>query len=157
MQKLISKIILFSIVIFVASCSTIFNGSLSNVDVVSSPTNAMIYVNGQKIGPTPALLKLRRGEVHVIEIKMDGHQPFRVVTQKRLTGWFWGNLITGGLVGMAVDLITGNAYDVEPIFINATLYKDTSVNKTYDIENINGIKVYDELGNDLGKIQFAWE
>ena len=128
------KTILFASLLMVAmSCSTVFNGSLSDVDVQSNPSQAIVYVNGQELGPTPALLKLERGETHIIEVKKAGFQTYRITTKSSITGWFWGNLVCGGLIGMAVDLISGNAYDVEPQFLNAMLNKDNAMNKFYEL------------------------
>lgn len=157
MLNIFSKILLISVLVFSVSCSSIINGSLDQVEVKSSPEKAVVFVNGQELGPTPATLKLKRGDVHLIEIKKDGYQPYRITTQNSLTGWFWGNLLCGGLIGMAVDLINGNAYDVEPKFISATLNKDSAFNEIYELENFNGIKVADEFGNNLGEINIVWE
>lgn len=152
------KTILFASMLLVAtSCSTIMNGSKDDVNVTSNPSSATVFVNNQELGPTPALLKLQRGETHVIEVKKPGYQVYRITTSKEIAGWFWGNLLCGGVVGGAIDLITGNAYDIEPKFINATLNKDNAMNKFYDLENINGIHLTDADGNNLGDIKIVWE
>ena len=157
MQRILTKVILITTLVFCVSCSSIINGSLDQVEVVSTPNKAIVYVNGIELGPTPALIRLKRGEVHLIEIKKDGYQPYRITTYKTITGWFWGNIICGGIIGGVIDLATGNAYDVEPRFISATLYKDSSLNELYELENYNGIKVADEIGNNLSEIKIVWE
>lgn len=157
MLKVFSKIILISLLVFSVSCSSIINGSLDSVDVKSTPDKAIVFANGVELGPTPATLRLKRGEVHLIEIKMNGYQTYRITTYKSITGWFWGNLLCGGIVGGVIDLATGNAYDVEPNFISATLNKDSALNEMYELENFNGIKVADEFGNNFGEIKIVWE
>jgi hypothetical protein len=116
---------LISLSFVFTSCSSIINGSMSAVSVNSSPTNAIVKVNGMDAGRTPSVIKLKRGDSHIIEVKLDGFQTYKVVTSNSIAGWFWGNLLCGGIVGIIVDLATGNAYDVEPRVVNAQLNKDT--------------------------------
>lgn len=153
------KTILFASLLLVAmSCSTIINGSRDEIDIQSNPSSATVFVNFQELGPTPALLRLERGETHIIEVKKAGFQTYRITTRRGLNGWFWGNLfVCGGIPGMVVDLITGNAYDVEPQYINAMLNKDNAMNKFYELENYNGIHLADTDGNNLGDIKIVWE
>lgn len=154
---MINKTILLLMILSLVSCSTIFNGSISDVDVQSSPSKCKIFVNGVEIGETPAILKLQRGETHLIELKYPGYETYQIRTSKELTGWFWGNLVCGGLIGMAVDLITGNAYDVEPAFLNVTLNAKTSCNEAIQLENYSGIYVAGNDGKVLDEIKIVWE
>jgi len=43
-----------------------------------------------------------------------------------VSGWVWGNLVIGGLVGLAVDAISGGLYKLTPDQMTATLSKQTS-------------------------------
>lgn len=143
--------------IFLTSCSSIFNGSLQDVRVNSTPENAKIYVNGNFISNSPSTVKLKRGETHVIELRKDGYQTFKITTSKNITGWFWGNLICGGVLGFIIDLASGNAYDVEPGAINAILDKGIGMNEKYQLENFSIINVNDENGHNLGSLKITWE
>lgn len=40
---------------------------------------------------------------------------------KSVSGWVWGNIIFGGLIGLAVDAITGGLYNLNPGQLAATL------------------------------------
>ncbi len=40
-----------------------------------------------------------------------------------MSGWVWGNIFFGGLIGLAVDAITGGLYNLSPEQINAELRK----------------------------------
>ncbi len=156
-MKFFNTTLFISLLFVTMSCSTIMNGSKSEVKVTSNPTDAIVFVNNMELGPTPAILRLQRGETHLIEIKKPGYKDYRITTSREITGWFWGNIICGGLVGGAIDLITGNAYDVEPKYINVNLNKDTALNEFYDLENFNGINLTDDNGNNLGEIKIVWE
>lgn len=149
--------ILLSISLFAASCSSIFNGSTDEVRVISNPDKAEILVNGVPMGPTPGMLLLNRGEYHVIEIKKAGYQTTTIRTSRDIAGWFWGNIFCGVIPGMVFDLVTGNAYDVEPNYINVNLTKDHALNQIIEQSNIDGVNLYDENNNLVGKINFTWE
>ncbi len=143
--------------IFVSSCSSIFNGSTDSVRVISDPDQAEIIVDGVKYGPTPGVVSLQRGDSHVIEIIKDGYEPISIRTSNSITGWFWGNFICGGLLGFVIDLATGNAFDVEPDYINVQLRSDQALNQVIEQNNIDGVNIYDQNNNLVGKINFAWE
>ena len=155
MIRFYSLLIVF--ILCLTSCSTIFNGSYDDVNANSNPSDAKIFVNGMEIGKTPAILRLQRGETHIIEIKKEGFKEYRIQTNKSITGWFWGNLLCGGLLGLVFDLATGNAYDIEPHNINAILSKDTAFNGNFNLENYNGIDIRDNEGKYLGEVQIVWE
>ncbi len=140
------------------SCSSIMNGSKDKVNVASDPAGASIVVNGMKVGQTPAVLQLKRGESHILEISKAGYNKYTVTTGKSITGWLWGNIVCGGLIGLAIDLGTGNAYDVDPDNIIANLDpKGTAQNtNVYIYENFTSLTVQSEKGEDLGQLKIEW-
>src|SRR5260221_11986135 len=79
--------------------------------------------DGQPAGKTPVAAKLSRKDTHHVVLTMDGYQPFEIVTTRKTSGWVWGNIIFGGLIGLAVDAISGGLYDVKPDQIQAQLAK----------------------------------
>jgi len=86
------------------------------------------------LGTTPVVAHLRRKDNHIIKIEMDGYQPFEMATTRKVSGWVWGNIIFGGLIGLAVDAITGGLYNVTPEQVSGTLAKQTgSLNRGTDI------------------------
>ena len=56
-----------------------------------------------------------------LHIEKEGYQPVDILLTQSLYGWLWGNILFGGLIGLAVDFITGDAYDLEPELISANL------------------------------------
>ena len=83
LKKLFSKftsLFLIGLVITsitLSSCSSIINGSMASVSVASDPTNAVIKVNGMDGGKTPSVLRLKRGDSHIIELKMEGYNNYK--------------------------------------------------------------------------------
>lgn len=103
------------------SCATIMQGSRQEVSIASTPTGAKVTVNGQEMGNTPLVAKLRRKDKHAVRIEMDGYAPYEMALSRSTSGWVWGNIVFGGIPGLAVDAITGGLYKLKPEQIEGTL------------------------------------
>lgn len=91
------------------------NRRYEDVFVHSNIENSIIYVDNEKLGPAPATLRLKRGEIFHIEIRKEGYQSYHIVTRNYITDWFCGNLYFGSFIGMGIDFISGNTYETYPI------------------------------------------
>jgi len=107
----------------ILACATIIHGSSQEVGLSSQPTGAAVTVDGQPAGKTPVVAKLSRKDNHAVTITLAGYQPFAITTTRKVSGWVVGNIVFGGLIGLAVDAITGALYDVEPGQISGQLSK----------------------------------
>jgi PEGA domain-containing protein len=105
----------------VAACATIMHGSSQQVGINSQPTGATVVVDSQTVGVTPVAAKLGRNRTHRVTVTMAGYEPYEMVTTRKTSGWVWGNIVFGGLIGLIVDASTGGLYDVKPEQINAQL------------------------------------
>ena len=105
----------------VLACASILHGSSQEVGIASQPSGATVTVDNQALGTTPVVAKLKRKDKHFIAVTMDGYQPFELTTTRSTSGWVWGNIVFGGLIGLAVDLSTGGAYKVNPAQVSAQL------------------------------------
>src|SRR6266851_4380401 len=74
--------------------------------------------------PRPA--KVSRKDVHTISISMAGYQPYELTTTRHTSGSVWGNIVFGGLIGLAVDAITGGLYAINPEQVQGQLAKQGS-------------------------------
>lgn len=104
-----------------SSCATIIHGTSQDVGVSSSPSGAVVKVDNEKRGETPVVTELSRDENHTIKIKMDGYQTYETTVTSGVSGWVVGNILFGGLIGLAVDAITGGMYKLTPEQIEANL------------------------------------
>jgi hypothetical protein len=107
-------------------CATIIHGGSQDVSVASSPSGAEVEINGQDIGETPVTRSLDRGDQHTITLDLDGYESESVVVEKDVSGWVWGNIVFGGLIGLVVDASTGGLYNLEPAQINQNLDEETA-------------------------------
>lgn len=112
--------------LFVISCGTIVNGTTQDVSIASSPSGAEVEIDGNAVGETPITRSLDRGNQHTIELNLDDYESESLVVKKSTSGWVWGNIIFGGLIGLAVDASTGGMYKLEPTDINRSLDEKTA-------------------------------
>jgi hypothetical protein len=108
------------------ACATIMHGSKQDVAFASTPSDARVTVDNQLVGNTPVVAKLTRKDKHVVRIELDGYAPFETTLSRRTSGWVWGNIVFGGLIGLAVDAGTGAMYKLTPEQITGTLGPITS-------------------------------
>lgn len=111
------------VLLFVSGCATIMHGSRQDVGISSAPVSASVTIDNQTMGKTPIVAELRRKDNHIIKIEMAGYEPFETTITHKVSGWVWGNIAFGGLIGLAVDAITGGLYNLTPEQISATLAK----------------------------------
>lgn len=114
-------------------CCSIIHGTHQDVGISSAPTGAVVKIDNIQSGRTPVIAKISRKDNHFIRIEMDGYQPYEATLTRKVSGWVWGNIVFGGLIGLAVDAIDGALYNLTPEQISATLSANhASVSKTAD-------------------------
>jgi PEGA domain len=105
----------------VAGCASIMHGTSQDIGFQSTPTNAKVTVDGLPMGSTPVVAKLSRKDNHIVKMNLDGYQPFEATLTRSTSGWVWGNVVFGGLIGLAVDAMTGGLYNLNPNQISGQL------------------------------------
>jgi hypothetical protein len=144
--SLMSSMLLFS------SCATIVSRSSYPLSVNSSPTNARISITDKKgkeiyLGNTPAMVRLKAGAGYFsraeyqVKFSNPGYDTKIVPITFKLNGWYFGNLLLGGVLGMLIiDPATGAMWKIETEFLNETLIKSTvSIDPEMKIMVINEI------------------
>ena len=110
-----------SLTLFSAGCCSIMNGTRQEIAVSSSPSGATVYHNNAYAGQTPAILELKRNSRHIIRVEKEGYQPGEAALTKNVSGWVWGNIFFGGLIGFAIDAIDGSIYKISPDSVQLSL------------------------------------
>lgn len=129
------KLSVLSILIFLLTqaCGTIMQGTTQEVGISSSPSNATVTINGQKKGTTPMIVDLKRKDSHMVSIELDGYETYETTLTRKVSGWVWGNIVFGGLIGLVVDATAGGMYKLTPEQISAELRNGTlSISETND-------------------------
>jgi uncharacterized protein YceK len=109
------------VILLMTGCATIIHGTRQDVGISSTPTGASVMIDNLQSGTTPVFSKLRRKENHVVRISLPGYQPTDLTLTSSVSGWVWGNIAIGGLVGLAVDAISGGMYKLSPEELSAAL------------------------------------
>jgi uncharacterized protein YceK len=124
-----------------AGCATIIHGTRQDVGISSTPTGASVTIDNLQSGTTPVFSKLRRKENHVVRVSLPGYQPMDLTLTSSVSGWVWGNVAIGGLIGLAVDAISGGMYKLSPEELSAALGATTAGSVTKGGDGIYVIAV----------------
>ena len=126
MKNLFSSGLIILFVLMFSNCATIIHGSKQSVSISSNPSKALIVVDGRDEGKTPVTIRLDRKDHHTVEINLDGYLPYETKLTRKVDGWLAGNIVFGGLIGLAVDAITGGMYKLTPDQIQADMKSGNS-------------------------------
>lgn len=140
-------------VVSLSACATIMHGTGQDVGISSTPTNARVTVDNKPLGNTPVVAKLSRKDNHIIRIELEGYQPFEATVTRKTSGWVWGNIVFGGLIGLAVDAISGGLYDLRPEQVAGQLSRGTGTAVTPDGVYIFLVKHPESDWKRIGQLQ----
>ena len=126
------KKLLFGSLLLLSSCCTIvdspnepivFNSNIDQANIkITNSQNQVVYS-----GQTPTTLTLNKkagyfsGETYRIQASKKGYVSTDYLLDTRLNGWYWANILFGGLIGMLiVDPATGAMWTFEDnnVFVN---------------------------------------
>jgi hypothetical protein len=147
------KFLAISSILLLTGCASIVSKSSWPISINSSPSEAKISIKDKKgieiyTGNTPATLKLKSGAGffskarYQVTFEKVGYDKKVVPVEFKLNGWYFGNIIFGGPLGLLIiDPATGAMFKLETEFLNETLTKsvanvDTKELKLLDINNI---------------------
>lgn len=104
-------------------CGTILHGTKQSLGISSNPTDAVVTIDSVEIGKTPVVASLKRKQNHIIRVALQGYAPFEATVTRKVSGWVWGNIVFGGVIGLAVDAISGGLYVLTPEQVTGQLLK----------------------------------
>lgn len=105
-----------------SGCASIVSDSKPEVGIYSAPSEAKYSVVNSKgmivaTGVTPGRVLLEsgrgyfKGEDYKVTFQKEGYGDSTVPLKTSVNGWYWGNILFGGLIGMLiVDPLTGAMY-----------------------------------------------
>ncbi len=117
----------------ITGCASIFSGGPKKVTINTTPPGAKVTIydkTGKLVTSqqSPAVVPLDRstgyfsGQEYRIVIEKPGYKPTEVHVRATVNGWYFGNILFGGLIGMViVDPLTGAMFTLSPDQINQTL------------------------------------
>ncbi|CAA9889623.1 conserved exported hypothetical protein [Candidatus Methylobacter favarea] len=111
-----------------SGCASIVSQSNWPVAIKSTPEASAFTITNQKgekihTGTTPATVNLPSGagffdgETYTLHFTKDGFQEKTATLDTRLNGWYFGNLIFGGIIGiLIIDPATGAMFKLPETF-----------------------------------------
>lgn len=126
MKKGLFLFAILSLFIF-TSCASIIHGTTQDVAFTSQPAGASVIVDNHQECTTPCVAQLTRKDNHFVKMDLNGYQEFQASLTRETSGWVWGNIVFGGLVGLVVDAADGGLYKLTPREITATMAKSSTV------------------------------
>ena len=129
MRKSIRLLLCILMLAFPTACGTIIHGSTQSIGIASNPSAAAVRINGEQMGMTPVALKLDRDKDHAISVQLPGYEPYSATVTHSVTGWVWGNIAFGGIIGLAVDAISGGLYTLDPEQVSGDLKSKLAKNR----------------------------
>jgi hypothetical protein len=142
-----------SSILLLTGCASIVSKTSWPITINSSPSEAKISIKDKKgieiyTGSTPATLKLKSGAGffskarYQVTFEKAGFEKKVVPVEFKLNGWYWGNIIFGGPLGLLIiDPISGAMFKLETEFLNETLTKSVASVDTKELQllDINDI------------------
>ena len=133
LRNAIDSIAGFVLCLSLVGCASIFSGGGKKVTINTTPPGAKvtIYDKSGKVvstNQTPTVVRLDRSQGYFdpqeyrIVIEKSGFKPTEVRVRATINGWYFGNLLIGGVIGMViVDPMTGAMFTLSPDHIQETL------------------------------------
>jgi hypothetical protein len=114
-------------------CATIVHGGPRSIPVASSPPGAKVSIYDRSntlvmtnttpfVAQLPPGYKYFKGQSYRLVFEMPAHASAEVKLYSTVSGWYFANIVFGGLIGMLiVDPITGAMFNLQPDKIEQSL------------------------------------
>ncbi|MGC4034872.1 MAG: hypothetical protein QM764_02850 [Chitinophagaceae bacterium] len=136
-------------VLLLSGCATIISGTKYPLHIRTDPKDARISVTNRKgktifEGKSPAEIKVRSGAgyfvpaKYYVKLSSPGFSERTVEVDFKFNGWYVGNLLIGGGIGMIiVDPLTGGMWKIKDPVVDEKLEPTNST--SLNIVNINDV------------------
>lgn len=157
MRVIRNSVFLVLTAIIILGCASIVSRSEYDVTITSNPSDSYITITDRDgfdifSGTTPAYVTLPAdagyfvGATYTVKFEKAGFQTQTLLLRNKIDGWYFGNILLGGIVGMLIiDPLTGamwklppnlhaslqsgmNSLNIEDQSLDFTLYEDVPEN-----------------------------
>jgi hypothetical protein len=149
------SVIALSCLLLASGCASIVSKTRYPVAISSAPDKAQFTitdVRGREVlsGTTPTVVHLKAGggyfkkQTYAIKFSKEGYDAKVMTIQADLNGWYFGNLLFGGAIGMLiVDPITGAMWKIDQRDVQGVLNQTSAYSGSPDGEALNILSVDD--------------
>lgn len=148
-----------------SNCASIVSRTSYPVHIQSSPEGATVSITDKKSkevfrGHSPATVTLKSGAGYFaraeyqVKISAPGYADQIIPVNYRLNGWYFGNLLLGGWLGMLiVDPITGAMWRLDTPQVYAKLQRTTAFLQEPTLKIMDIKDVPQEMRGQLVRVQ----
>lgn len=110
----------------VSGCATIVHSGPRNIPIASAPAGAKVSIYDRSnslvmtnttpfVAPLSTKFGYFKSQTYRLVFEMPGYDRAEINLDSKVSGWYFGNLVLGGLIGMLiVDPLTGAMYNLTP-------------------------------------------
>ena len=131
-EQTVKKLFVCVLMGLMSGCCTIVHGMHQDVGMSSAPAGAKVFVDSVYVGTTPIVVPINRGSTHVVRLEKPGYETFDTTLTHSVSGWIWGNLAFGGLIGLGLDAATGSIYNIYPEQVYGALEPDALTKSVFN-------------------------
>ena len=142
------------------ACATIVEGSGQTVTVTTQPPGASCKLVREgatvaMVDPTPGSVEVDKDSVDILVLcEMEGHEPGAGTMSSSVEGMTFGNILFGGLIGVAIDAGSGAMHEY-PSYISLVMppkeFATESDRDEFYLQLINSVRI--ESAKAIAKIQ----
>ena len=96
-----------------SACASITQGTTQSVSVATDPPGAVCMISREGVqvaivNPTPGTIRVDKSSRSLdMRCTLDNHEPGQTSIPANADAWTAGNVLLGGVIGLAVDASTG--------------------------------------------------
>jgi hypothetical protein len=118
LKRIIALGSLAAAAVVLSGCATITRGTSQKFAIETSPDKADVKLSTGQTCVSPCKLKLKRKEGFVVTATKSGYEKASTTVQSKVKGGgaagAAGNMLLGGVIGIAVDATNGSMNDLTP-------------------------------------------
>jgi hypothetical protein len=127
MKKALTTLVITGACLAAGGCASIVHSGPRTVSINSQPSGATVTIltadTGSAVhsGKTPMTVSLEpkrgffSGQSYTVRLELQGYRTDEIVLKSQVSGWYFGNILFGGLIGLLiVDPATGAMWNITP-------------------------------------------
>jgi hypothetical protein len=115
------RLLTVGLMVAFTGCASIVHGTRQSLRVESDPP-ASVKLDGAIQGTTPLTLRVsRKQSISQVELERPGCVTQAFKLEREFSGWYVGNIVFGGIIGLIVDASDGAMWNQYPDSLKATL------------------------------------
>jgi hypothetical protein len=116
-----AKVVVAAVALLLAGCGALFNGGPATVMLNSTPNDAEVWINGNRMGTNPTSLQLSKNQNHTVVFRRTGYVDNTFHLNRMVDPTYVILDVLGGLPPVVVDAVTGAWYVLPMNSVNVTL------------------------------------